>query len=176
MQRVLICVLAVGPCLSVGCGGGAAGGGTATASRIDYNITITDSSSFAPLGEGAATSLPQIDQFGPNAGYPEPSVVAVQDAGVVERDSFFVFTSPDGDLSEVEAAILDSANQLLASPMLHPDSTPTRIGIQVPCDLPGGAYTLQLRTPTGILVALVTFELEDLMPDDSDESILVGGW
>ena len=176
MRRVLIYVLAAGPSLNFGCGGGAPSGGAATDGRVDYNITITDSGSFAPLGEGAATALPQDEQFGPEAGYPEPSFLAVQDAGVVDRDSFFVFTSTDGDLSEVEAAILDSAGQLLASPMLHPDSTPTRIGIQVPYDLPGGAYTLQLRTPTGILVAEVTFELEDLMPDDSDESILVGGW
>ncbi|UCG17093.1 MAG: hypothetical protein JSV19_03490 [Phycisphaerales bacterium] len=176
MQRMLICVLAAVLCLNFGCGGGVAGGGTNTDGRVDYNITITDSGSFAPLGEGVATSLPQDEQFGPDVGYPEPSFLAAQDAGVVERESFFVFASPDGDLSEAEAAILDSADQLLASPMLHPDSTPTRIGIQVPYDLPGGAYTLQLRTPTDILLAEVTFELENLVPDDADEPIVVGGW
>lgn len=176
MQRMLICVLATGPCLNLGCGGGVAGRGTATDSRIDYNITITDSGSFAPVGGGVATQLPEDEQFGPDVGYPEPRSVAWQDAGVVERDSFFVFASPDGDLSEAQAAILDFAGQPLASPILHTDSTPTQVGIQVPRDLPAGAYTLQLRTPTDILIAEIRFELEGPIPDDMDEPIVVGGW
>ena len=54
----------------------------------------------------------------------------------------------------------------VATPDLDRNSLPGFIGIKIPFTLIAGAYTLQFRTPTDILVAEVKFQIRNMMFDD----------
>ncbi len=152
MRQVLFCMMVVAACWGPTC------------PRADYksSIQITPAGEFGvyaePSDQDQAAGHPS---FGPGVGYPEPASVAEQDLGAVHRGSFVVFETSQGDLSEAVARITDADEQTVANPSLDPDSTPTRIGIKVSFDLSDGTYTLELRTPTDILIARVTFELQN---------------
>ena len=127
-----------------------------------YGVQTTPSGRFAPFGGGTDPN----PLFGPGVGYPKPAAVAREDVGAVERGSFVQFESSKGDLTKMVARIVDAAGNTVATPDLEPNSLPSFIGIKIPFRLVAGAYTLEFRTPTDILVAEVKFQIRNMIFDD----------
>ena len=127
----------------------------------DYKLRTTPAGTFAPFGEGTDPN----PQFGPGVGYPKPAAVAREDLGAVERGSFVQFESSKGDLTKMVARIVDAAGNTVATPDLEPDSLPDFVGIKIPFTLVAGAYKLEFRTPTDILVAEVKFQIRNMIFD-----------
>lgn len=127
-----------------------------------YKIQTTLAGSFAPFGGGTDPPAPV---FGPSVGYPKPAAVAREDFGAVERGDFVQFESSKGDLTKMVARIVDADGNTVATPDLDPDSIPSFIGIKIPSTLVAGAYRLQFRTPTDILVAEVKFQIRNMIFD-----------
>lgn len=127
---------------------------------VNYGIEVHADSEFA---------TPQVPQeqagtFGPDVGYPEPLKLAVWNAGVLDRGSFVVFESLEGDLTEAGVEILDSSRTMAVAPRIEPDSGASQVGVAVPYTLEEGPYTLELSVPGGVLIATVTFSVEGLPP------------
>lgn len=128
-----------------------------------YGVQTTLAGTFGPFGSFTNPTNPQ---FGPGVGYPKPAAVAREDVGFVERGNFVLFQSKQGDLTKMVARIVDAAGNTVATPDLEPNSEPGFIGIKIPFRLVAGAYTLEFRTPTDILVVEVKFQIRNMIFDD----------